>query len=39
MIRAIINDRIRRVCAIVIGMSALAITVVMVTVMIHDGMQ
>jgi hypothetical protein len=39
MIRAIIDDRIRRLWAILIGMSALAVTVVMVTVMIHDSVQ
>jgi hypothetical protein len=39
MIRAIIDDRIRRVWAILIGMAALAVTVVVVTTMIHDGMQ
>jgi uncharacterized membrane protein len=39
MIRAIIDDRIRRVWAILIGMVAFAVTVVMVTVMIHDRMQ
>jgi hypothetical protein len=32
------TDRIRRVCAILIGMSVLAVSVGMVTIMIHDGM-
>ena len=36
MIRAIIDDRIRRVCAILAGMAAMAVTVVMVTIMMHD---
>jgi hypothetical protein len=36
MIRAIIDDRLRRVWAILIGMSALAVTVVMITILIHD---
>ena len=36
MIRAITDDRLRRVWAILIGMSALAIAVVTVTTMIHD---
>jgi hypothetical protein len=36
MIRAIIDDHIRRVWAILIGMSALAVTVVMVAIMIND---
>jgi hypothetical protein len=39
MIRAIIDDRIRRVWAILIGMTTVAITVVMVTIMIHDRTQ
>jgi hypothetical protein len=39
IIRAIIDDRIRRVCAILAGMAAMAVTVVMVTIMIHDRMQ
>jgi hypothetical protein len=38
MIRAIIDNRIRRVWAILIGMTVLAVTVIMVTVMIHDHM-
>jgi hypothetical protein len=36
MIRAIIDDRFRRVWAILIGMSVLAVTVDVVTIMIHD---
>jgi len=36
MIRA---TRLRRVWVILIGMSALAVTVVMVTIMIHDRIQ
>jgi hypothetical protein len=40
MICAIIDDRIRRVWAILIGMVAFAVAVVVVvTTMIHDGMQ
>ena len=39
MIRAIIDDGIRRVCAILAGMAAMAVTVVMVTIMIHDRIQ
>jgi hypothetical protein len=39
MIRAIIDDRLRRVWAILIWMSALAVTVGVVTIMIHDHMQ
>jgi hypothetical protein len=39
MIRAIIDDRLRRVWAILIGMSAVAVTVVAVTIMIHDRIQ
>jgi hypothetical protein len=39
MIRAIIDDRIRRVWAILAGMAAAAVTVVMVTIMIHDRIQ
>jgi hypothetical protein len=39
MIRAIIDDRIRRVCAILIGMAVLGVTVVVVTTTIHDRMQ
>ena len=36
MIRAIIEDRLRSVLAILIGMTALAISVEAVTIMIHD---
>jgi hypothetical protein len=36
MIRVIIDDRRRRVWAILIGMAALAVTVEAVTIMIHD---
>ena len=39
MIRAIIDGRLRRVWAILIGMSALAVTVGVVTIMIHDRTQ
>jgi hypothetical protein len=39
MIRAIIDDRIRRIWAILIGMSVLAVTVDVLTVMIHDRIQ
>ena len=39
MICAIIDGRIRRVLAILIGMVALAVTVVAVTTIIHDGMR
>jgi hypothetical protein len=39
IIRAIIDDRIRRVWAILIGMAALAVTVDVVTIMIHDRIQ
>ena len=39
MIRAIIDDRLRRVWAILIGMSAVAVTVGVVTIMIHDRLQ
>jgi hypothetical protein len=39
MIRALTEDRVRRVCAILAGMAAMAATVVMVTIMIHDRMQ
>jgi hypothetical protein len=38
MIR-VIDDRLRRVWAILIGMSALAISVEAVTIMIHDRLQ
>jgi hypothetical protein len=36
MIRAIIDDRLRRVWAILIGMTVVAVTVVMITIAIHD---
>jgi len=39
MIRAITDDRIRRVWAILIGMSVFAVTVVIVTAMINDRVQ
>jgi hypothetical protein len=39
MLRAIIGDRRRRVWAILTGMSALAVTVGAVTMMIHDRIQ
>jgi hypothetical protein len=39
MIRAIIDDRLRRVWAILIGMTALAVTVGAVTIVIHDRIQ
>jgi hypothetical protein len=39
MIRALTEDRVRRVCAILAGMAAMAVTVVMVTIVIHDRMQ
>jgi hypothetical protein len=39
MIRVTLDDRIRRVCAILIGMSVLAISIGTFTIMIHDGMQ
>jgi hypothetical protein len=39
MIRAIIDDRFRRVWTILIGMAVLAVTVGVVTNMIHDRMQ
>lgn len=38
MIRTTTDDRLRRVCAILIGMSVLAVSVGTVTIMIHDGM-
>ena len=38
MIRVTINDRLRRVCAILIGISVLAVSVGTVALMIHDGM-
>ena len=39
MIRTIIDDRIRRVWAILAGMAALAVTVGVATIMIHDRIQ
>jgi hypothetical protein len=39
MIRAVIDDRLRRVWVILIGMSAMATTVGLVTIMIHDRVQ
>jgi hypothetical protein len=36
MIRSIIDDRIRRVWAILVGMSVLAVSVEAATIMIHD---
>jgi hypothetical protein len=39
MIRAIIDDRIRRVWAILAGMAALGVTVGVATIMIHDRIQ
>ncbi len=39
MIRAIIDDRRRRVWAILAGMAAVAVTVGVVTIMIHDRIQ
>jgi hypothetical protein len=39
MIRAVIEDRFRRVWVILIGMMALAVTVEAVTIMIHDSIQ
>jgi hypothetical protein len=39
MIRAIIDDRLRRVWVILIGMSVVAVTVGVVTIVIHDRMQ
>jgi hypothetical protein len=36
MIRAIIDDRRRRIWAILIGMSVLAVTVEAVTIVVHD---
>jgi hypothetical protein len=38
MIRAIVEDRFRRVWVILIGMTVLAVTVVMVTNVIHERM-
>jgi hypothetical protein len=39
MIRAMIDDRLRRVCAILAGMAAMAVTVGAVTIIIHDRIQ
>jgi hypothetical protein len=39
MIRAIIDDRLRRAWTIPIGMSAMATTVGLVTIAIHDRVQ
>jgi hypothetical protein len=39
MIRAIIDDRLRRVWAILNGISAFAVIVGAVTIVIHDRMQ
>jgi|HubBroStandDraft_2_1064218.scaffolds.fasta_scaffold207744_1 hypothetical protein len=39
MIRAIIDDRLRRAWTILIGMSAMATTVGLVTIAIHDRVQ
>jgi hypothetical protein len=39
MIRPIIDDRLRRVWAILIGMSVVAVTVGVATIMIHDHMR
>jgi hypothetical protein len=39
MIRAIMDDRLRRAWAILIGMSAMATTVGLVTIAIHDRVQ
>ena len=39
MIRALIDDRLRRVCAILAGMAAMAVTVAVITIVIHDRMQ
>jgi hypothetical protein len=39
MIRATIDDRLRRVWAILIGMSTLAVTVGVVTIVIHNRLQ
>jgi hypothetical protein len=36
MIRSIIDDRLRRVWAILVGMIVLAVSVEAVTIMIHD---
>ena len=39
MIRALIDDRLRRVCAILAGMAAMAVTVAVITIVIHDRTQ
>jgi hypothetical protein len=39
MIRALIDDRLRRVFAILAGMAAMAVTVAVITIVIHDRMQ
>jgi hypothetical protein len=39
MIRAIIDDRLRRAWTILIGMSAMGTTVGLVTIAIHDRVQ
>jgi len=39
MIRALIDDRLRRICAILAGMAAMVVAVGAVTIMIHDRMQ
>jgi hypothetical protein len=39
MIRTIIDDRLRRVWVILIGMTVVATTVGMVTILIHDRIQ
>ena len=36
MIRVTLDDRIRRVCAILIGMASVAVAVGLVTIVIHD---
>jgi hypothetical protein len=39
MIRGLIDNQLRRVCAILAGMAVMAVTVGAVTIMIHDRMQ
>jgi hypothetical protein len=39
MIRAVIDDRLHRAWAILIGMSAMATTVGIITIAIHDRVQ
>jgi hypothetical protein len=39
IIRAILDDRIRRIWAILIGMTTVAVAVAVVTIMIHDCIQ